>query len=142
MSIEQNKTVVRRIYDEVLNQENKAVIDEIFADDVTIYDPFTGVTKGPESFRQLLNIFDTGFPGHRVTVHQVVAEGEYVSVLHTHHATHTGPFMGLPGTGKQVNVEGLELYRLRNGRIVEFWRKDDNVSLLVQLGILPAPAAA
>lgn len=142
MSVEQNKTVVRRLYDEVLNQENKAVIEQIFAAEVTIHDPFTGVTQGPESFRQLLNIFDTAFPGHRVTVQQVVAEGEWVTVLHTHHATHTGPFMGLPGTGKQVVVEGLELFRLANGRITEFWRKDDNVSLLIQLGMMPAPQMA
>ena len=142
MSTEQNKAIVRRIYDELLNQENKAVIDEIFDDEVTIYDPFTGVTKGPDSFRQLLNIFDTAFPGHRVTVQQVVAEGDFVSVLHTHLATHTGPFMGLPGTGKEIKVEGIELFRLRNGRIVEFWRKDDNVSLLIQLGIMPPPAMA
>ncbi len=141
MSIEQNKTIVRRLYDEVLNQENKAVIDQIFAADVTIHDPFTGTTHGADSFRQLLGMFDTAFPGHRVTVAKMVAEDDYVSVLHTHLATHTGPFMGLPGTGKQVEVEGLELFRLRNGRIVEFWRKDDNVSLLVQLGILPAPAS-
>lgn len=142
MSIEQNKTIVRRLYDEVLNQENKLVIGEIFDADVTIYDPFTGVTTGPDAFRTLLDIFDTAFPGHRVTVQQVIAEGEFVAVLHTHLATHTGPFMGLPGTGKQVRVEGLELFRLRNGRIVEFWRKDDNVSLLMQLGLLPAMAAA
>lgn len=142
MSVEQNKTVVRRLYDEVLNQENKAVIEQIFAAEVIIHDPFTGVTQGPESFRQLLNIFDTAFPGHRVTVQQVVAEGQWVTVLHTHHATHTGPFMGLPGTDKQVVVEGLELFRLANGRITEFWRKDDNVSLLIQLGIMPAPQMA
>lgn len=142
MSVEKNKAVVRRLYDEVLNQENKAVIDEIFAADATIYDPFTGITKGPDSFRSLLGIFDTAFPGHRVTVQQTIADGEYVCVLHTHHATHTGPFMGLPGTGKEVHVEGLELFRLENGRITEFWRKDDNVSLLIQLGIMPAPSMA
>jgi steroid delta-isomerase-like uncharacterized protein len=142
MSTEQNKTIVRRFYDELLNQENKAVIDEIFDDEVMIYDPFTGVTKGADSFRQLINIFDTAFPGHRVMVQQVVAEGDFVSVLHTHLATHTGPFMGLPGTGKEIKVEGIELFRLRNGRIVEFWRKDDNVSLLIQLGIMPPPAMA
>ncbi len=142
MSIEQNKVVVRRFYDEVLNQENKAVIDQIFDTGVTLHDPFTGITHGPDSFRQILSIFDIAFPGHRVTVQQVMAEGEWVTVLHTHHATHTGPFMGLPGTGKPVVVEGLELFRLANGRITEFWRKDDNVSLLIQLGLLPAPQMA
>lgn len=142
MSSEQNKITIRRFYDEVLNQENKAVIDELMAANVIIHDPFTGITTGPDSFRQLLHIFDTAFPGHRVTVAEVVAEGDLVSVLHTHIATHTGSFMGLPGTGKQVQVEGLELFRLENGRIVEFWRKDDNVGLLMQLGMLPTPSAA
>ena len=142
MSIEQNKTIVRRIFDELINQENKAVIDQVFDADVMIHDPFTGTAHGVDSYRQLLGMFDTAFPGHRVTVAEMVAEGDYVSVLHTHRATHTGLFMGLPGTGKQIVVEGIELFRLRNGRIVEFWRKDEDVSLLIQLGILPAPVMA
>ncbi|MBK8905393.1 MAG: ester cyclase [Anaerolineaceae bacterium] len=142
MSVEQNKTIVRRIFEELINQENKAVIDEAFDADVIIHDPFTGTTRGMNAFGQLLGMFDAAFPGHRVTIEEMVAEGEYVSVLHTHTATHTGPFMGLPGTGKTAVVNGIELFRLRNGRIVEFWRKDDDVSLLMQLGLLPAPTAA
>jgi steroid delta-isomerase-like uncharacterized protein len=139
MSTEQNKSLVRRLYDELINQENKAVIDEIFAGDVIIHDPFMGTMAGSEAFRQLLGVFDSAFPGHRVNVEQVVAEGDYISVLHTHTATHTGPFMNIPPTGKQIVVNGLELFRFEDGKIVEFWRKDDDVSLLMQLGALPAP---
>jgi steroid delta-isomerase-like uncharacterized protein len=142
MSTEQNKAIVTRIYDELLNQENKAVIDQVFAPEVVVHDPFMGTMNGVNAFRQLLNVFDTGFPGHRVKVENVTAEGDYVSVLHTHTATHTGPFMNLPPTGKQVVVNGLELFRLQNGQIVELWRKDDDVSLLMQLGALPMPQAA
>ena len=50
--------------------------------------------------------------------------------------------MGMPPTGKTVIVNGLELFRLHDGKIVEFWRKDDDVSLLIQLGMLPAPQPA
>lgn len=142
MSVEQNKAIARRIYDELLNQENKAVIDEIFADDVIIHDPFMGTMTGMAAFKQLLGVFDAAFPGHRVTVDQITAEGDYVSVLHTHTATHTGQFMALPPTGKKATVNGIELFRIVNGKIVEFWRKDDDVSLLIQLGALPAPQAA
>jgi predicted ester cyclase len=142
MSTEQNKAIVRRLYDELINQENKAVIDEVFVGDVGIHDPFMGTMAGIMAFKQLLGMFDAAFPGHRVKVEQVLAEGDFVSVLHTHTATHTGQFMNIPPTGKQVTVNGLELFRLVNGKIVEFWRKDDDVSLLMQLGALPAPQAA
>lgn len=50
--------------------------------------------------------------------------------------------MGRPPTGQSVVVNGLELFRVVDGRIVEFWRKDDDVSLLMQLGFLPAPVTA
>jgi predicted ester cyclase len=142
MSIEQNKAIVTRIYEEIINQEKKGVIDELYASDVTIHDPFMGTMAGVEAFKQLLGVFDTAFPGHRVTVEHITAEGDYVSVLHTHTATHTGPFMNISPTGKQIRVNGLELFRLNNGKIVEFWRKDDDVSLLMQLGAIPAPEAA
>jgi len=142
MLTEQNKTIIHRIFDELINQENKTVIDEVFAASVTVHDPFLGTVYGVDAFRQLLGMFDTAFPGHRVTVDGMVAEGDFVSVLHTHTATHTGEFMGMPPTGKTAVVNGIELFRLENGRVVEFWRKDDDVSLLVQLGIMPPPAMA
>jgi steroid delta-isomerase-like uncharacterized protein len=142
MSTEQNKAIVRRIYDELINQENPAVIDQVFALDAVIHDPLMGTIQGAAAFRQLLSVFDTAFPGHRVQVEAVLADNEYVSVLHTHTATHTGPFMGMPPTGKTAIVNGIELFRLQQGKIVEFWRKDDDVSLLMQLGALPMPQAA
>lgn len=141
MSSEQNKAIVSRIYAELINQENKAVIDELYAADVVVHDPFMGTMAGVEGFKQLLGVFDAAFPGHRVKIERLTAEGDYVSVLHTHTATHTGPFMHIPPTGKQVTVGGLELFRLHEGKIVEFWRKDDDVSLLMQLGAIPAPEA-
>jgi steroid delta-isomerase-like uncharacterized protein len=142
MSIESNKMVVRRIYEELINQEQKGVIDEVFADNLIIHDPFMGTQTGREAFRQLIAMFDAAFPGHRVQVEAITAEDGYVTVLHTHTATHSGPFMGMPPTGKKVVVNGIELYRLADGKIIEFWRKDDDVSLLMQLGALPAPQTA
>jgi predicted ester cyclase len=142
MTIDRNKEIVRRVYDELLNQENKAVIAEIYAANVAIHDALLGEMQGADAFRQLLAVFDTAFPGHRVTVDNITAEGDYVYVLHTHLATHTGPFMHLAPTGKRVVVGGVEIFRMRDGKIVEFWRKDDDAGLLMQLGILPMPAAA
>lgn len=140
MSTEQNKAIVSRVYEELVNQERKDVIDEIFAPDAVIHDPFMGVAHGREAFKQLLAMFDAAFPRHRVQVHQMIAEGEWVSVVHTHTATHNGPFMGLPPTGRTVVVKGIEAMRLVNGQIVEFYRHDDDAGLLMQLGIVSQPA--
>lgn len=142
MSSEQNKAVVQRLYAEVLNQENKAVIDEIFAQDVIIHDPFAGTNQGVAAFKQLLAGFDAAFPHHRATVHQVIGDGDYVSVLHTHTGRHDGPFLGLPPSGKEITIGGVEVMRMQDGKIAEFWRHDDDAGLLMQLGILPAPGAA
>ncbi len=137
--LEAHKATAVRLFEEVINREQKAVIDEIFAADAILHDPFTGTSRGRDAFKALLGIFDTAFPHHRVRVEQVIAEGDTVAVLHTHMATHNGPFMGLPATGKAVEVNGLELFRFADGQIAEFWRKDDDASLLIQLGIIPGP---
>jgi predicted ester cyclase len=104
--------------------------------------PITGDARGVDAFHQLLGMFDAAFPHHRVTVEAIVSQGDLVSVLHTHTATHAGVFMGMPPTGKSVVVNGLELFRIYDGKITEFWRKDDDVSLLMQLGMLPTPQPA
>lgn len=141
MSHSTNKAIALRLYEEVINRELPAVIDEIFAADATVHDPLTGTHQGAAAFKQLLGMFDLAFPHHRVRVEEVIAEGDYVAVLHTHLATQDGPFMGLPPSGKFVVVNGLELFRFADGTIAEFWRKDDDAAMLMQLGILPAPQA-
>ena len=139
MSEVSNKATAVRLFEEVINQEMPQVIDEIFAPDALVHDPLTGDSRGAAAFKQLLSMLDTAFPHHRVRVEAVIAEGDYVVVLHTHLATQDGPFMGLPPSGKFVVVNGLELFRFADGSVVEFWRKDDDAAMLMQLGILPAP---
>jgi steroid delta-isomerase-like uncharacterized protein len=142
MSTEQNKAIIRRIYDELINQEKKDVVDETFAPDVVVHDPFMGVVVGVDAFKGLLSMFDAAFPGHRVRVDALCAEGNWVTVLHTHTAKHTGSFMQVPATGKEIVVSGVEVYCLENGKITEFWRHDDDLGLMMQLGVVPAPAKA
>ena len=81
MSTEQNKAIVRRVYEELINQENKGIIDEVYASEVVIHDPFMGTMTGIAAFKQLFGVFDAAFPGHRVKVEQVVAEGDYESLF-------------------------------------------------------------
>jgi predicted ester cyclase len=69
-------------------------------------------------------------------------EGDFVAMLHIHHAVNDGPFNGMPATGRTVHVPGIELFRFRDGKIAEFWRFDADLSLMMQLGAIPAPALA
>ncbi len=139
MSGDENKRVAMRLYEEVINQEAAEVIDEVFAPDVTLHDPLLNVAHGVNAFKQLLRLFDVAFPHHRVEVHQVIADGEWVSVLHTHTAEHRGKFMGLPPTGRWCVVPGIEIMRVVDGRIVEFHRHDQDIALLAQLGLVTLP---
>lgn len=134
---EQNKALVRRIYEEIQDTGNLTLIDALFAPDVIVHDPFTGVVQGIEAFRQLTAFFQNSFPGHKTRLEVFIAEGDYVAILHTHLATNNGSFMGMPPTGKTVTVPGLELFRIQNSKVVEFWRHDDDMGLLRQLGVLP-----
>lgn len=142
MSAATNKETIIRVFDELINQERGEVIDEIFAQDVIVHDPLSGTSQGIDAFKGLMAFFDAAFPGHRVRIDGIIAEEDQVAVLHTHTATNTGSFMGMPPTGKTVVVNGLELFRLRDGKIVEFWRKDDDASMLMQLGVIAMPQPA
>lgn len=140
MSSEQNKAIVKRIYTEVNDAQRYELLDEIRHPEVVIHDPIAGEPRGIEAFRGLFAFFRATFGKQHTDLQQFVAEGDYVALLHTHHATHTGSFMGLSPTHKEVVVPGVELFRLHEGKIAEFWRFDADLSLLTQLGAIPQAA--
>lgn len=136
MSIAANKALVRLFY-EALNQPDASAIDraidEYVSPDLVYHDPVLGTAPGVAVYRQVVHAYLQAFPEQHIAVQQVVAEGEYVAVLHTHVGRNLGPFMGMPPTGKQVTFSGLELVRLVDGKVVEFWRHDDDAGLMRQL---------
>lgn len=137
MSTENNKTIVRRLYEEAVNQGNLAVLDELLSDNIITHTTVPGIAPNRAGFRQFLSGFLSAFPIQHTELHEMIAEGDRVAVLHSHHATHGGDFMGLPASGKDVNIAGIEIFRLANGRITEMWHGDDMLSLFQQLGLIP-----
>lgn len=129
--------VVFKFYEAVIERADHDAAEHLLAPEVVIHDPMQGTARGLAAFHQMAELFRTAFPEQQVRIEQVVTEGDFVAVLHTHQATNTGPFLGKPPTGKTVAVSGIELFRLREGRIVEFWRHDDDAGLMRQLGLLP-----
>lgn len=142
MSTETNKSIVSRLFDDwaEITKGNFQTLEAVCAPDIAIHDPMMGNVQGVEAFKQLFSFFNEAYPGHTVKVHKVIGEDDYVTVFHTHFAKHGGTFMGLPATGKEIVVNGIEGFRIADGRIVEFWRHDDDAGILTQLGILPPPA--
>lgn len=139
MSTERNEAVVRQLY-AALNEGDLERMVALVADDLVIHTPVPGIGPGREGFRGFMSIFFSAFPEQSVELHDVIAEGDRVAVHHTHHATHGGDFMGLPPTGRQVSVAGIEIFRIQEGGIAEMWHHDDMLSLMQQLGVVPAAA--
>ncbi|HIE91707.1 MAG TPA: ester cyclase [Acidobacteria bacterium] len=131
-----NKALVRRFLDEVYNNARPAVIDEVFADDYVDHTASTEQAPGPAGARQIYDVFHTAFPDLRVDVHDMVADGDLVTVRSTLSGTSRGPLMGAEPTGKRVEIASMVFLRVRDGRFVERWEQMDLLGLMLQLGIV------
>ena len=140
MSAEQNKTNVRRGFEEGMNQRNLAVFDELLAPNYVNHNLPAPVT-GPEGMKIVVGMFVAGFPDFQVVVEDVVGEGDKVSTRGYFTGTHTGEFQGIPATGKTIKAGYIDLWRAENGKFVENWAQLDMLGLMQQLGVIPAPQA-
>jgi len=136
---EQNKLLVRRAVEDIWNGGNFAVVDGLVAGDIVIH----GSTPdhdihGPDGIRQFYGGLREAFPDISFTIEDQVAEGDRVVTRWTARATHKGAFEGIPPTGKQVRLHGIDIDRIVNGKVVECWPVTDELSLLQQLGVVPA----
>jgi steroid delta-isomerase-like uncharacterized protein len=135
VSVEQNKGLVRRFYDEVWNNGNVDVTNEVFADDYVRHDlrP-TKALPGPAGQAKVATDFRTAFPDLRMRVDLLVAEGDLVAARWTTVGRNTGPWGDTPGTGKHARFSGVNIFRFRDGMVVELWNHRDDLGLMQQLG--------
>ena len=139
MSTEENKALVRRVYEEAINRGNMAVVDELNSPNYVAHDPgFPQPVRGPEGLKQYFMVFRSAFPDVHITIEDMIAEGDTIAVRQTSRGTHQGDLMGMPPTGKQVTVTGIAIHKIANGKFVESWINADNLGLLQQLGVIPA----
>ena len=124
----ENTRVIRRLYDELFAKWNFAIVDEVFSPDFVSHDMPPGLPRGPEGVRQFYGMIRTGLPDVTLAVEDMIAEGDKVVVRWRATATHRGPFLGIPATGRPVSFGGIAIYRLANGKAVERW---------VEVGLLP-----
>jgi steroid delta-isomerase-like uncharacterized protein len=139
MTTEQNKAVINRFMDEVLNQWNFEVMDQIVAEDFVEELPFPGQGPGRTGLRDVIKAFHAAFPDMHWTVEEQIAEGDKVVTRFNFTGTQRGAFLGIPPSGKSVSVWGVVIDVVQNGLFTRSRIIMDMPSLLIQLGAMPAP---
>ncbi len=137
MSIEQNKALIRRVFEEGINKNDVGALAELIAPNYVNHD-FPAPTPGAEGFKQIIGMFRAAFPDLRVTLEDVLAEGDKVTSRGYFTGTHKGVFQGVAPTGKQVKVKYQDMWRIEGGRCVENWVQMDIIGLMQQLGAVPS----
>lgn len=136
---EENKALINRFIEEVLNNKNLAVADEIVPDGFVELDPLPGQQPGREGLKQILAVIFAAFPDYKWTTEEQIAEGDKVVTRFTWRGTHRGNFMGISPTGRQVTVKGVVIDRVVDGEWKDSRILMDDLGLMRQLGVVPAP---
>ena len=135
---ELNKNAVRRLFEEVWNKGNLPLTDELFTPNYAHHDSSTpDVGRGPESEKKRATLYRTAFPDIRLTIEDIIAEGETVMARWSCRGTHTGVLSGIAPTGKQFNISGVSIARFAGGKMAEGWVNWDALGLMQQLGVVP-----
>jgi steroid delta-isomerase-like uncharacterized protein len=131
---EENKALARRSW-EIVNQHNPDLIDEMYTSDFVWHEPDQDI-HGSEEAKQFVSTFFEAFPDLNVTVEDEIAEGDKVVTSWTIRGTHQGELMGIAPTEKQIELKGITIHRIEEGKIAEEWERYDNLGMMQQLGVV------
>lgn len=135
------REIVQRFYGQVMGEGDLATLDELATDDYQEHDPFPGQGEGLSGLKNRTTMIREGLAPH-FAVEDVIHEGDKLVVRWTNSGTHVGNFAGIPPTNKAFSIAGIDIFGLRDGKLAEHWHVVDQLSLLQQLGIIPAPEGA
>jgi predicted ester cyclase len=138
---EQNKALADRFHMDIFQNGNLAVADEILSNDFAWHGGMgpPGGQRGPEGTKQVATALIAAFPDRQITHDDTIAEGDKVLIRWSMAGTHKGDLMGIAPTGKRVTVTGFDHFRISGGKIVEMWQEVDQLGMMQQLGVIPAP---
>jgi steroid delta-isomerase-like uncharacterized protein len=130
---EQNKAIVLRFNKEIIERHNIAVLDELVAPDFINHTAPPGASPNRDGLIAFMTMFRNAFSDIQVDIFDQVAEDDKVVTRKAINATHTGPFMGVPATGRRVALNLVDIIRIREGKYAEHWAVRDTASLMQQL---------
>lgn len=128
-----NKQLVRRLYDEMVNPNKLDHLADIISDDLA----GPNGTRGPAGFAQTITGLRTAFPDIHYTLEDVIGDGDRVAIRWTLRGTQTGELRGLPPSGKKVINDGAAIFRFANGKIVQATVLTDRLGFLMAVGRIP-----
>ena len=137
---QENRAILRRFVDEGFNQGNLDLFDQLVAPDFVNHSAPPGVPPTREGWKQMAGMFLAAFPDMQLHIEDEIAEGDKITIRFTAHGTHQGELMGIPATGKEINVGGISMARITGAKIMERWEEFDMMSMMQQLGVVPPPA--
>jgi predicted SnoaL-like aldol condensation-catalyzing enzyme len=133
--------ILQRMFDEIINEGRLDVADELFAEDYVDHGPM-GDMAGRGAFKQLVAQWRSAVPDVHCEIDHVLVQGDLCAWLVRATGTHTGDGLGFPATGRRFETVSANVGRFRDGLAVEHWAEQGMFPMLVQLGVLPAPAPA
>lgn len=141
MSIEQNKAVARRFWEMYSSGADlDSIVNELLAPNLVVHEAGAPTPEmNVADYKQFGALYRAAFPDMHMTIEDQVAEGDRVVSRVAFRGIHTGELMGIPPTGKQVRTSNIVIDRIVDGKIMERWSVGDNLGLLQQLGVIPAP---
>ena len=140
MSTSDNKALIRRFVEEALNKRNASLLDGIYSNDYVGHDPDRPAPRRMEDMKQIMDqMLGKVFPDAQYSIDGLYAEGDVVIWHWTFRATHQGEVMGIPPSGKPINISGVNIFRIVNDKVVEDWVYRDTIGMMRQMGAMPAP---
>ena len=132
------KQTAVRLY-ELMNAGRVDAIGDLVTEDYLEHDPLPGQGTGRDGAIDRFSLLVDALGPH-FTVEDVITEGDRVAVRWTNAGTHIGEFAGVPATGRTFTIAGVDIYRVEGDMLAEHWHVVDQLAMLGQLGLLPAPA--
>lgn len=139
MSIEQNKELCRRLYAAVSSGDFD-IFDQVVAPNFVEHEALDPrLPAGREGVKAFFETIRQAMPDMVMTPEDIIAEGDRMAVRVVMTGTQTGEFMGIPPSGKRVEISVIDLVRIENNQVVEHWGVSDMLTLMTQIGAIPAP---
>ena len=131
MNEDQYKEIIRRYREEYVGEGNLAVADEVLSREFLL----NGERIDRESHKHLISLWHIAFPDLNFTIEDLIVEQDRVIERWVARGKHAGDFFGISATGKQIEIMGILIHHIKDGRINEIWEVLDMMGLLEQLGI-------
>jgi steroid delta-isomerase-like uncharacterized protein len=133
MSREQNVAAQQHLAGNI-NDGNVATAVEAFAEDAVDHDPAPGQGPGRDGFKQFWTTLTGAFPDAHIEPRHEVVDDDHVVVAYTLTGTHEGEFLGIAPTGRKIEINGIQIGRFEDGKLVERWGSSDELGIVKQLG--------